>query len=112
MAKKKKTLGIKIKSRCKATPKSAHLSQAGHHQVHWRAEEGRSFALLLPGGVFEGHPHAFALAVSGEDFAPDPPLMLIEKPPKTSIRKYIFDNGDNCDEDDPLDDPPEIVIDS
>jgi hypothetical protein len=107
-----KTLSIKIHSRCSLHPQKAVLGLTGHTQVHWHTDDDKAFALLLPGGVFDGHPSAFAVAVSGSDPAPDPPLKLSGNAMKQHILNYVFDdNGASC-VDDAADDPPDIIIDS
>jgi hypothetical protein len=111
MAQRRKLL-IKIDSRCKLSYQHPTLSPTGINQVQWNTEDGKAFALLLPGGVFDGHRKTFALAVSGSNPAPDPPLKLIAHPPKKKIKSYVYENGRNCVIAADSDDPPDIVIDS
>jgi len=110
MAQRRK-LSIKIKSRCKLSSQHPKLSPTGYDRVQWHTDDDKAFALLLPGGVFDGHPETFAVAVCGSDPAPDPPLKLIVNPPKKKIVNYVYKNGTNCVQDQ-SDDPPDIVIDS
>jgi hypothetical protein len=105
-----KPLSIKIDSKCRLCPQTTVLKPSGRNRVHWHTDEDKVFALLLPGGVFEGHPDVFALAVSGSDPVPNPPLKLLEYPEKQTISNYVYQNGERCIEED-AQDPPDIVID-
>jgi len=103
---------ITITSACATDPPHPHLSLAGYDGVQWHSSPPNLYYLVLPGGVFVGHPIRFIWPVLGA--TPTTPLILVKPlpiPPPT-ISNYIFDPiGRNCVSVD-ADNPPDIIIDS
>ena len=92
------------------TPSKAELGKSGKNKLQFQASESdqSTCAAHLPGGVFEGYTSEFDVVVHGSALVPSPPLQLVERPPKTETKTYIFCQGLNC----PRTTPPEIVIES
>jgi hypothetical protein len=85
------------------------MGKNGYTKIQWQCADGESYALLLPGGVFQGYTDAFALLVNGPGWVPKKPLEL-EPKVNTIIKNYIYDNdGKNCPG---KADPPDITIQS
>jgi hypothetical protein len=106
---------VHIASKCATVPQRVYLGGNKHkRKIQFNCAEGKTFLLLLDGGLFYGHDRPFLLKVSGPRFVPDVPLEIVEGIEGT-ITNFVHDiNGANCARQSLImqdnANPPDIVI--